>query len=257
MLFVRNRLSCVGILAVTLTGAVDAEDTANSKQMDQILTELRQIRKLLEGQPNRQAAVQPTMISPTTIGIDVANAPFLGSKDAPVAVVEFLDYECPPCQQFHQQAFQDLKKSYIDSGKVRFYAIDLPHAGHQNALAAAQAGRCASDQGQFWAMHDRMLENPKHLELSKLVEYAGALGIDAAAFRQCLESARYKEQIEQRARQAMNKGVRGTPAFVIGKSTSNSVEGELLIGAPPFAFFDMQLKERLSLTPGMCESCTK
>ncbi|MGH9426894.1 MAG: DsbA family protein [Terriglobia bacterium] len=75
--------------------------------------------------------------------------------------MQFTDYQCEFCQRFHQQTFQDLKKHYIESGKVRFYSMDLPLDIHQNALLAAQAGRCAGEQGQFWAMHDRMQANPE------------------------------------------------------------------------------------------------
>lgn len=232
---VRSRL--IAALGVALVAPVGADESVSCKYTDEILAELRQIRKLLEGRPNMQA-------QPTTVRIDVATAPVLGSKDAPLTIVGFTDYQCQSCQRFHQQTFQDLKKHYIDSGKVRFYSMDLPLVEiHQNALLAAQAGRCASEQGQFWAMHDRMQANPERLEVAKLVDYAQESGIDVPAFRQCVESGKYKEDIQRGTHDATAKGVRGTPAFIIGKSTPFGVEGELVMGAVPFGMFEKKLKE--------------
>jgi len=232
-----SHFTFVAILVVGWAAPVRADEPVSGEQMDQILAELRQIRKLLEAQPN----THPQQATRTRI--DVANAPFLGSKDAPVTIVEFMDYQCRFCQQFHQQTFQDLKKHYIDSGKVRFYSMDLPLEIHQNALLAAQAGRCAGEQGKFWLMHDRMLANPDRLEFAKLVDYAQEFGVDVAAFRQCVESGKYKEAIQQGARDVTNKGAGGTPAFVIGKSTPGGVEGWLVVGAVPYGVFEQKLKE--------------
>jgi protein-disulfide isomerase len=214
------------------------DDAVTCKQTDEILSELRQIRKLLERMPSITA--QPRT---ATAAIDVGNAPFLGSKEAPLTIVEFTDYECPYCRQFHQQTFQDLKKHYIDSGRVRFYSMDLPLDIHRNALLAAHAGRCAHEQGQFWRMHDQMQANPEHLEAAKLVGYAGEIGMDSLAFRRCLDSGKYNEAIQQATREAMSKGARGTPTFVIGRSTPSGVEGELIVGAVPFGIFEIKLKE--------------
>jgi protein-disulfide isomerase len=83
--------------------------------------------------------------------------------------VELTDFQCPFCNQFFQETFPELKRNYIDSGKVRFYSMDLPLDLHQNALLAAQAGRCAGEQGQFWPMHDRMQCNPTRLEIANVV----------------------------------------------------------------------------------------
>ena len=72
---------------------------------------------------------------------------FLGREDAPLTLIEFTDYECPFCGRFHADAFVDLKKNYIDTGKVRFVSRDLPLSFHSNALGAAEGARCAGEQG--------------------------------------------------------------------------------------------------------------
>ena len=84
--------------------------------------------------------------------------------------------------------FTELKKNYIDTGKVRFYSRDLPlDSVHPNAFRAAQAARCAADQGQYWALRDIMGANPDKLDLDNLVVEAGSLKMDTGAFRGCIE----------------------------------------------------------------------
>ena len=113
----------------------------------------------------------------------------LGSKDAPVTMVEFTDYQCPFCQRFHMTVFNELKKNFIDTGKVRFYSRDLPlDTLHPNAIRAAQAARCAADQGQFWTMRDVMGTNPDKLDMDHLAGFATDLKMDTFAFRNCVES---------------------------------------------------------------------
>jgi protein-disulfide isomerase len=248
--------SCVLFLSIVAAGAAApisaAEESITSKQADEILAELRELRKLIETkpgmQPQAEAPIKGAGQPARTARVDVGNAPFLGSKDAPLTIVEYTDFQCPFCRRFFVETLLDLKKNYIDSGKVRFYSIDLPLDIHRNALQAAQAGQCASDQGQFWAMHDRMQENPDHQELADLNAYAQEFHMNADAFRECLESGKHKEDIQREAREATRKGARGTPAFVIGKSTSFGVDGQLIIGADPYDAFDQRLRELLRQT---------
>ena len=231
----------VRMIAVALSVGVPlgADDSVRSEQLDDILAELQKIRMLLEsGQPHRDVQTQSKIIN-----FGVKDAPVLGSKDAPLTIVEFLDYQCPYCQQFHRQTFQDLKEQYIDSQKVRFYVMHLPLATHPNALLAAQAGRCADEQGLFWAIHNRMQSEGKELDADRIVEFAKESDIDVVKFRQCIESGKYKAAIQQGIREANSKGIRGTPAFIIGKSTQTGVEGKLVMGAVPYGIFEQRIKE--------------
>ena len=132
-------------------------ETITRQQADDILNELRQIRQLLERQ-GATAAEEPP--APITAKLNLAGMNMLGSKNAPLTMVEFTDYQCPFCQRFHTTVFNDLKKNYVDTGKLRFYSRDLPLDFHSNALRAAQAARCAADQGQFWTLRDLMGANP-------------------------------------------------------------------------------------------------
>src|ERR1039457_1162137 len=145
---------------------------------------------------------------------------------------------CPYCRQFHVSVFNELKKNYIDTGKVRFYSRDLPlDQIHPNASRAAQAGRCAADQGQFWSMRDLMGSNPDKLDLESLVAEAGTLKMDTKTFRTCVESQKYKEAVQTDVLDAMKIGAQATPTFVLGKSTPEGVDGELIEGTRPYPDF--------------------
>lgn len=236
------------LFAFALSPASAADAGISEEYARQILEELRQIRSILE----KQAMVHlqpPTETRRPLVAIEVGKAPLIGQKDAPFTIVEFTDFQCPFCNQFFEQTFGLVRKNYIDPGKVRLYSMDFPLKMHRNALRAAEAGRCAGDQGQFWAMHDRMQGNPARLEMTDLLAYAEELGINVPAFRQCIESDRYKDAIEQEEQDASAKGIRGTPAFVIGKSTPTGVQGELLMGTQPYRVVDEKLKALIDV-PG-------
>ena len=140
-------------------------------------------------------------------------------------------------------AYGELKKSYIDTGKVRFYSRDMPLDFHPDAMRAAQAARCAGEQGQFWQLREIMSSNPDKLGMDSLVANATGLKMDVDAFSACVTSDKYKDAVQSDVMEAMRIGANGTPSFVVGKSTPEGVDGELVVGALPFAMFDAKLKE--------------
>jgi protein-disulfide isomerase len=218
-------------------GAQTKKNTKNEgitrEQADQILNELRQIRQLLEKEGERGAAAAPSRAKLNLEGFQM-----LGSKDAPITVVEFTDYQCPFCQRFHTTVYGDLKKNFIDTGKVRFYSRDLPlDSIHPDAVRAAQAARCAADQGQYWKLRDMMGANPNKLDMESLLADAAELKMNVDAFRTCVQSQKYKEAVQTDVLEAMKIGAEATPTFVVGKSTPQGVDGEMLVGAQPYTEF--------------------
>ena len=92
-------------------------------------------------------------------------------------------------------------------------------------------------------MRDRMNSNPDKLDINNLVSYAQDLKLNVAAFRGCVESQKYKDAIQADANTAQQIGANGTPSFVLGKTTADGVDGELIIGAMPYQVFDQKLKD--------------
>jgi len=217
-----------------------AEQGITRQQADEILKELRQIRQLLQQQ---QAKAPAAPEQPQRAKLNLDGFQMLGNKSAPLTIVEFTDYQCPFCQRFHTTTFPDLKKNYIDTGKVRFYSRDLPlDSIHSNAMRAAEAARCAADQGKYWELRNIMGSSPDKLDLDHLVGFATDLKLDPVAFRSCVSSEKYKNAVQTDVVEAMKIGANGTPTFVVGKSTEDGVDGEVMVGAMPYAMFDDKLK---------------
>jgi protein-disulfide isomerase len=232
------------VAALPLAAQVASDQGGMTRQQaDEMLKELRQIRQLLERQQAKPAA-QPQEEQPTHAKItDLSGVSMLGSKVAPLTIVEYTDYQCPFCQRFHMTAFSELKKNYIDTGKVRFFSKDMPLDFHPNAMRAAQAARCAGEQHKFWELRDVMGANPEKLDIEHIVGFAADLKMDTAALRACVDSGKYKEPVQRDVLEGMRIGANGTPTFLVGKSVGEGVDGELMVGAMPYQMFDAKLKE--------------
>ena len=236
------------MLALVLTLSVlSAEDGGISqKQADDIVKELREIKGVLQslGSPRNAQGSPPAGQVPPVI-LKLEDSPFmLGAKGAPLTIVEFTDYQCPFCQKFHLSVFNELKKDYIDTGLVRFYSRDFPLVeAHTNALRAAQAARCAAEQGKFWEVRDALQSNPQQLELANLLDVGRNQKLDTDRLQECIVSEKYRKIVEADMAVATRIGIGGTPAFVVGKSTPDGVDGQLIMGALPYSVFDQKLRE--------------
>lgn len=138
--------------------------------------------------------------------------PALGPADAPVVITQFSDFGCPSCRGWHSAGIRDqILAAY--PGQVRFVWKDLPMV---TALSpkAAEAGHCASAQGQFWAYHDYLYERGT-LRGDGLTEAAVAVGLDRAEFTRCLESGEMAGKVSVNQSEAQRLGIRGTPGFVV------------------------------------------
>ena len=154
----------------------------------------------------------------------VEDAMILGSADAPVIIIEFSDYQCPYCRQYALDTLPQIIEMYVDTGQVRYIFRDFPLPSHDGAQQAAEAARCAGAQGAYayWEMHDRLFAGQDKWAAREAEEvvatfavYAGELGLEAAAFQQCLASGLYSEQVQQDQLEGYEAGVEGTPSFFI------------------------------------------
>lgn len=219
------------LLAAALQAADEPGITRS--QAEAILNELKQIRQLLEQQ---RGAAPREELAPAKMKLDPAQA--LGAKDAPITMVEFTDYQCPFCRRFHTTTFTELRKKYIDTGKVRFFSRNFPLDRHRDAMRAAEAGLCAADQGKFWPLRDLLSENPDKLSEPDVLGYAAKAGLDVKAFGACLASGKHREAVRKEIAEAGAMGVQGTPSFIIGRTTPEGVEGVIVVGALPLENFE-------------------
>lgn len=233
------------IIACSILAAAAHAEPMTKEQGDAILTELRQIKQLLQ-KPQQQA--QPVPQAPKAdepATVSVAGVPFLGKADAPLTLVMFTDYQCPFCSRFETQTLPEIKRQYIDTGKLRFVVRDLPLPFHPNAPKAAEAALCGEEQGKYWELREKLVANGDKLDAKLLPDYAKLVGMDVAKFSACLESGRHAEKIKTSSAIAASLGISGTPTFVVGKSKGDIVDGVKLVGAQPFASFDQKFKEAL------------
>lgn len=155
--------------------------------------------------------------------VSIDDDPSLGSNTAKVVIVEFSDYQCPFCKNFYTNILPELKKDYINTGKVKYVYRDFPLNLHKSAIDAAMAANCAGDQGKYWEMHDKLFENqdmwsdadnPKDL----FKTYAFELRLNTYTFNECLDSEKYKDEIIKDKEEGVSYGVSGTPTlFLNGK----------------------------------------
>jgi protein-disulfide isomerase len=220
-------------------------------QADAILNELKAIHQLLLNPPaTKTAAAAPAPAAPTSdkVKMSVGTGWYsMGRDDAPVTMVEFTDYQCPFCRRFEADSFAQLKKEYIDTGKVRFVSRDLPLDFHPNAPAAAMAARCAGDQHKFWEMRDAMmLDTATDLGPESILKYGQKTNLEMTAFRTCLSDKKYTEAIKKDTADAGTLGISGTPSFVIGKTAKDEIAGVRIVGAVPYTVFDSAIKDLLT-----------
>jgi protein-disulfide isomerase len=165
-----------------------------------------------------QSSIAPEDLTPE------ANAPqpnpddiFLGDANAPVTIIEYFSLSCPHCARFHKEVLPQLKKDYIDTGKVKLIFRDFPL--NRPALAAALLARCQSPV-KYPAMIEYLFETADQWlieqPLPPLEQIAKTAGMDEASFKQCVENNELREKIvASRADASTKYGINSTPTFYI------------------------------------------
>ena len=136
-----------------------------------------------------------------------------GPIDAPIALVEYGDYECPYCGEAYPvvKAIQERLGDRLCFAFRNFPLVNShPHAEH-----AAEAAEAAGAQGSFWEMHDTLYENQQALEDEDLAQYAKALGLDARRLMNEVLQGAHTARVRDDFRSGARGGVNGTPTFFI------------------------------------------
>lgn len=193
---------------------------------------------------------EPTLSSPTPketkktyerIEVSTDDDPILGSKDAPVTIVDFSNFQCPACAKFATEILPLIKEEYINTGKVKLVYRDIFVVYDEYSQIAAEAGECADDQGKFWEYHDILFEKQTEWSITgetKLKEYAQNLGLDMIKFNECLNSEKYANETQKDLIDAINYGVKATPTIYI-----NGIKVE---GAQPYNVYKELIEQELN-----------
>ncbi len=225
--------------------APPAPSLTPQQQSEEMLKELRAIRMLLEKLTTPQPQQPQAPPQPTTAKVTNLKGYVLGRPDAPLTMVEFTDLQCPFCRQYMLTSFDEIKKNWSDTGKLRYISRDFPLDFHAQALPAARAARCAGEQGKFWEMRLGLMRNANMLSADYITKTAGDLKLETKAFAACAASPKFDAEIQAETAEGAKLGVGGTPTFIMGRTTAAAVEGPVLVGALPYAQFDAKLKALL------------
>lgn len=149
---------------------------------------------------------------PILVPLSIAD-PVLGPDTAPVEIVEYADFGCSACREWHNDGIREqILATFGD--QVRFVWKDFPVVTAQSPRAA-EAGHCAAAQGKFWEFHDLVYEEFDGLDLDALQSYASRTGLDMATFNQCLDQKQMSQKVQANEQEARRLGLRGTPGFAI------------------------------------------
>lgn len=179
----------------------------------------------------------------TTATTSLDDDPVLGDRTkARVAIVEFSDYECPYCKQFHANTFDALVKEYVDTGKAVIAFRDFPLSFHDpNATMEAATAECVrkekGDKAYFAfgkSLYENTQANGKGLVAGMLDKLIGKVGANPTTVNACATTEAVKQEITKDIADGSKAGISGTPSFIIGNlAADGTVTGERVVGAMP------------------------
>jgi protein-disulfide isomerase len=138
--------------------------------------------------------------------------PVIGPEEAPVTIVQFIDYECSNCATLHE-AITKLVKEF--EPLVRCISLEYPLNQHPNAVKAAMAAEAAREQGRYWDYAGLLFENQTRLQTDDLLEYATRLGMDREGLAEALTQDRFWSEILRDRTEGQRVGVVSTPTVFI------------------------------------------
>ncbi len=199
-------------------------------------------------QPQEAAPGEPGPLDTEQL-LDLADLGYNeGSEEtAVIAVIEFSDFGCVFCAQFHEETYPPLAEEFMEGGDVWWKYIPITIGGFPNGNQAGMAGDCAGQLGAFAPIRDRLYaeretwmesDNPHDI----FVEWAVEAGLDAEEFEACTQSEETAERLTENNQIAQSIGVRGTPTFV--------VQGHPVQGAPPLDNFQSVLRQLVAEARG-------
>jgi protein-disulfide isomerase len=179
-------------------------------------------------------------LAPPLADVDTENAAAVeGRRDAPIQLVEFADYQCPYCQKANPDLLK-LAEEYKD--KVALIYKDFPLPMHPHAEKAAEAARCAGEQGKFWEYHNLLFKDNK-LEVPALKQQAQVLNLDSTKFDKCLDSGEEASRVKKDQEEGAKLGLSGTPSFFIN--------GHFFSGAMDYTTLHQMIEQQLRLVAAL------
>ncbi len=193
----------------------------------------------------------------TARAYDATQDHILGNPDAPVKVVEYMDFECPHCKVFNTTMHQ-IMDYYGASGKVAWVQRSFPLGIFSKSPTEAQAAECAAAQGgdsAYYKFGDKVFDvtpSENGLDLAQLPIIADQMGLDVTKFNTCLSSGTFAKKITDSHSEALSLGAQGTPYILVMVGT----DAVTLAGNQPYDSMRAAIDTVLSGLPGGTASTT-
>lgn len=169
-----------------------------------------------------------------------------GSKDAPIKIIEYSDFECPFCKRF-TVTLDQLTSEYEDSIAIvyRNFPIDSLHKRARNEAMAAECVASLGGNDAYWKYHDLIFSKTNSndgLDPALLPQFATQVGVDEAAFTKCLSTNTFAERIQADEQDAVRAGAQGTPYSILIGPTGDTIP---ISGAQPAATISTLIEQQL------------
>jgi protein-disulfide isomerase len=160
--------------------------------------------------------------------VDTARDHIRGNVNAKITLIEYGDFQCPYCLRY-SATLKSIQEKFPKDVRVTYR--HFPLSFHREAQMAAEASECASEQGKFWEMHDRIFaaQETRTMSVQTWKTVAADLGLDTTAFNTCLDGRAMNTRVVQDIADGNASGVSGTPAsFINGKKIEGAIPLEEL-----------------------------
>ena len=173
----------------------------------------------------------------------LANASALGSDTGQITLVEFGDYQCQNCTNFHKETRNQIINNYVNTGAIKFLFKDFvinDRPSDKASTLAASASYCAADQGKYWQYHDELYSNSKGentgwVTKESLKQFARNVKVpDLTKFSECLDSQKYNDVVMENNQLAQAIGLKSTPTFILVREGKEPLG---IVGAQPYNVF--------------------
>jgi len=183
------------------------------------------------------------------VKVSADDDPWIGNKNAKVTVIEFSDYECPFCRKYFVETYPQVKKDFIDTGKIKYVFRDFPLSFHRGAPIAAVAANCVKEQQGnegYFKFHDiafseqaKLGQNTIDFGKEDVLNWVKKVNnIDQEKFNTCLNDPKQKAEVDADIQAGIDAGVSGTPTFFIN--------GQKIVGAQPYSVIKAAIEKALN-----------
>jgi protein-disulfide isomerase len=243
---------CIALVAVTVlvaTGPTLATGQAAAAGAE--LSEAERQRELAKLMQIVAARQQPLQDADLTLRLN--GNPQIGAADARLVIAEFSSYRCGFCRRHFVDTMPRIVTELIDPGLVRYAFFDYAaQSSHPPDRDAAEATRCAAEQGHYWTLRDHLFKQLRIPLQERLPPHAIVPGLDPQALAECTGADQTAAAVSQDLRQALALGVRGTPSFLMGYPNADGTEVRVvkrIVGAQPYTVFAEAVDVLLGAVP--------